>query len=205
MSSPKHTMSMTENEIAEALGPEPDWASIDDEVREMRRGYRLQLETSLRLESQPEKQKLCADITVEFRRGRGSIKNQQRGLTRAFADHPVLQEKYAEFLQAEVETEEQRAEAAEKLCAIIGIPFQIPLPEGSLLWSECEFLSTVQDRLSSSIFNASDFADLTNGTWNDGVTRDVVYSQLESLLAEQPDLLSKLLVIWHGWDYQMRD
>lgn len=81
---------------------------------------------------------------VQFVWGLGSIKNQQWGLTQAFSDDPVLQEKYAGFLQAPIETEEQRAKAAEKLCAIIGIPFQTPLPENAILWSEGVFLSTVQ-------------------------------------------------------------
>lgn len=32
---------LTEEQIAERLGPEPDWASIDEEIRDMRRGHRF--------------------------------------------------------------------------------------------------------------------------------------------------------------------
>ena len=85
------------------------------------------------------KKKLYEDIIVQFMWGLGSIKNQQRGLKEAFSNEPVLQEKYSEFLQAPIDTEEHKARAAEKLCAIIGIPCQVPLPENGICGKKGSF------------------------------------------------------------------
>ena len=50
--------------LAEELGPEPDWATIDDDIREMRRGARLRAETSVSLLPSPYLWKLFKALLI---------------------------------------------------------------------------------------------------------------------------------------------